>query len=196
VATEDVSVPVAEVPPDPKDGHAELVTAFQAHFDAIYRYASRRVGPDAAEDVASETFVRALRLWDTYQAERGSLEGWLYGIATNVAREHDRARRYGQGLLVRLGNSRGREHVELDAADRLADSDRVTRAVAELRPRIRDAVTLVAGVGLSYEEAARALHVPVGTVRSRLATGRRLLQASLTENRADEVSGEGVTDER
>ena len=69
-----------------------LAKAFELHFDAIYRYAYRRASASVAEEVASETFARAVARAATFDPTMGSYRQWLFGIATNVIREYERAR--------------------------------------------------------------------------------------------------------
>ena len=144
---------------------------FDRHADGIYRYAARRVGQQAAADVMSEVFLVAFRNRRRYDTGRDDARPWLYGIAVNVISQYQRAqRRYARVLATVPG---------VPATDVVADEvlDRVT--AAQLRPRImrvlgelsdsdRELVLLVAWAELSYEQAAQALGIPLGTVRSRL----------------------------
>jgi RNA polymerase sigma-70 factor (ECF subfamily) len=57
---------------------------FHRHFPEIHRYIARRLGPDAADDLAAETFLAAFRRRTKFDAERGAVRPWLYGIATNL----------------------------------------------------------------------------------------------------------------
>src|SRR5438067_6278506 len=63
---------------------------FDRHFPTIYRYLHRRVGSDLADELAAETFVRAFQHRDSYNAERGPVRAWLFGIVTNLVRRHHR----------------------------------------------------------------------------------------------------------
>ena len=144
---------------------------FDRHAEGIYRYAARRLGQQAAADVMSEVFLVAFRNRRRYDTGRDDARPWLYGIAVNVISQHQRAqRRYARVLASVPG---------VPVADVVADEvlDRVT--AAQLRPRImrvlgelsdsdRELVLLVAWAELSYEQAAQALGIPLGTVRSRL----------------------------
>src|ERR1039457_283727 len=69
---------------------ARFAVLFERYVDAIYRYLSFRVGPELAEDLTAETFARAFAGRRRYQVNRGSVKGWLYGIATNLVRENRR----------------------------------------------------------------------------------------------------------
>jgi len=149
-----------------------LAAAFENHYDSLRRFAYARSGPDLADDVASEVFARAVALWPSFDPDRASLPTWLFGIAANICREHDRARRRRTAAIARFGAT-----ASMAAPDshRIDDVDLVMRALLKLRAPIREALLLVAGFELSYEEAACALGIPVGTVASRVAYGRRRL---------------------
>jgi RNA polymerase sigma factor (sigma-70 family) len=163
------------------DAFGELFDSFASH---VYSHAFRLTGDwAAAEDVLSLTFLEAWRNREQIFPEGGSLRPWLLGVATNVVRGHHRARRRHQETLARLG-------LELDVADlaedvsgRVDDAARIAamhRSLARLRGPERDVLALCVWSGLSYAEAAEALGIPVGTVRSRLARARGKL-ADLAE---------------
>ncbi len=163
------------------DAFGELFDSFAPH---VYNHAFRLTGDwAAAEDVLSLTFLEAWRNREQISPEGGSLRPWLLGVATNVVRGHYRARRRHRETLARLG-------LELDVADfaedvvgRVDDAARIAamhRSLARLRGPERDVLALCAWSGLSYAEAAEALGIPVGTVRSRLARARGKL-AGLAE---------------
>jgi RNA polymerase sigma factor (sigma-70 family) len=65
-------------------------SVFERHFDAVYGYLARRVGPDVGRDLASETFTRAFAARKRFDPERGEVRGWLFGIAHNLLRRHYR----------------------------------------------------------------------------------------------------------
>jgi RNA polymerase sigma-70 factor (ECF subfamily) len=166
--------------------------AFRALFDeharTVYNHAFRLTGNwSVAEDVVSLTFLEAWRL--RARVEPGDdgvpLRPWLLGIATNVARNVRRAARRYDGALSRLPRN---GDVVPDFADevstRLDDRDRlaaVRTALAALRVPEREVLALCVWAGLDYAEAARALGVPVGTVRSRLSRARRKLERLVRE---------------
>ena len=107
---------------------------------------------------------------------------WLYGIATNVCRNATRSQRRHAAALGRLPRPpHGPDHA--DAVGDRVDSERaMARIAAELEAlpeRDREVIALVVWSGLSYEEAARSLGVPVGTVRSRLSRARARLGSAL-----------------
>ncbi|WP_051108901.1 RNA polymerase sigma factor [Actinomadura flavalba] len=159
--------------------------AFAVLFDRyaamLYRYVSRRLGPGPAEDVVGETFLVAFGRRARYDLARDDARPWLFGIATRlVARHHrDEAARY--RALHRLPAAA--EAVPEDAVDDALTAHAARPALAaaleDLPRRDRDVLLLIAWADLSYAEAAQALGIAVGTVRSRLNRARRKVRAAL-----------------
>ena len=164
-------------------------TVVRRYSGMVFTLAARLVGPLDAEDIVQETFLRAWRALESFRGE-SSLKTWIYAIALNRVRAR-------QGTLARLravfaGDRTGSPDFSL--VDGLADpalSPEENAAVAEDRRRLRRAVLALPDEfrmavvlrdleGLSYEEVASVLSVPVGTVRSRLARGRALLKEALS----------------
>lgn len=155
---------------------------FDRHFAEIHRYVARRLGPDAADDVAAETFLTAFRQRDRYDPARGDARAWLYGIATNLTGRHrrDELRRY--RALGRIGPGRAADSHEDRVAARVSAEGvqgRLAGALAGLSPGDRDVLLLVALAGLSYHEVAAALGIAYGTVCSRLNRARRQVRQAL-----------------
>jgi RNA polymerase sigma factor (sigma-70 family) len=155
---------------------------FQRHEPSIQRYVVRRLGADAADDIVAETFLLAFRRRADYDTARGNVLPWLYGIATNLLGRHRRDEIRLYKALARTGidpviapfTDQVDERVTATAASR-----RLAEALARLKPGYRDALLLVAWGGLSYEETAAALDIPVGTVRSRISRARADLRRTL-----------------
>jgi len=163
--------------------HDEFGVLFEEHARAVYNHAFRLTGSwSAAEEVVSLTFLEAWRLRQTVRPEGGSLLPWLLGIALNVARNTNRTVRRHQAAMSRLPKPQEIPDFADDLAGRLDDAARlqsVRTAIAGLRRGERDVLALCVWSGLNYAEAAEALGVPVGTVRSRLSRVRRKLQRKL-----------------
>jgi RNA polymerase sigma-70 factor (ECF subfamily) len=151
-----------------------FVEIFDRHFDAIYRYLTRRVGPDAGEELTAETFAQAFDSRDRYEPLRGDVRAWLFGIAVNLLRHHWRSetrqlRAYARSGVDPAIEQDGDADARLDAG---AAGRRVAAALARLSPTDREVLLLYAWAELGYEEIATALGVPVGTIRSRLNRSR------------------------
>jgi RNA polymerase sigma-70 factor (ECF subfamily) len=149
----------------------------------IYRFALRMSGrTSVAEDVIQETFMALLRGGEGFDASRGSLAGYLFGIARHLVlhrleREHPYVSIDGDD-----GEPRGHVSSDDDPHAALARRERIERvrdAVLSLPTHYRETVVLCDLHHLSYEEASTALGCAVGTVRSRLHRGRELLLGKL-----------------
>lgn len=154
-----------------------FVGVFDRHFSVIHRYLRVRVGEVEADDLAAETFEIAFRRRPSFDTLRADARPWLFGIATRLVKEHRRRHRRADVALRRLVARGDVGGVVDDAA-----SDQVHElrtALASVREEDRDLLFLVACVGLSYEECAAALGLPVGTVRSRLSRARARLRDQL-----------------
>lgn len=159
---------------------------------AIHHYLHRRVGLDLAEDLASETFVVAFRRRASYDVGQENARPWLFGIATNLLRRHRRTERRMLAAYAKTGaDPLVALDPELDAAEERAQAEAagpfLAEALAALRPADRDVLLLYAWADLSYQEVARALEVPVGTVRSRLARARGLVRGQLAASDEESI---------
>ena len=152
---------------------------FERHARTIYNYCFRRVGDwSAAEDLVSIVFLEAWRRRDSKLPE-GKEVPWLLGVATNVVRNRRRSERRHAAALRRVPPPSPTADFAEDAAERLDDERLMARALAllaKLPLREREVFALCAWSDLSYEDAALALGIPVGTVRSRLSRARARLR--------------------
>jgi RNA polymerase sigma-70 factor (ECF subfamily) len=178
--------------------HDEFGVLFSEHARAVYNHAFRLTGNwSAAEEVVSLTFLEAWRLRGTVRPDGGSLLPWLLGIALNVARNVSRAARRQQAAMNRLPKAPDVPDFADDLAGRIDDAERLEKihaALSTLRRTERDVLALCVWSGLNYAEAAEALGVPVGTVRSRLSRARRKLQRKMP--REPGAASEQVTGDR
>jgi RNA polymerase sigma-70 factor, ECF subfamily len=150
----------------------------RTHGRFLYNVAYRLTGnDDDAFDLVQEALLRVRKGLETYQP--GSMEGWLSRIVTNVFL--DEVRRKRRRPVEVLPEDPERLLPFAPGADEPTDtlSDDVQLALRRLPEEFRTAVVLCDVVGLSYEEIAEAIAVPVGTVRSRIHRGRRLLREAL-----------------
>jgi RNA polymerase sigma-70 factor (ECF subfamily) len=152
---------------------ADLKWLIARELPRLRRYALVLAGsPDAADDLVQDTLERALKkrhLW----LNRGSLRSWLYRIQFNVFmnQANHRRRRAAETPL-----NDDREPITNGAPQESQVALRQIRdAMAQLPPEQRAAIALTAIDGLCYDEAAAALGIPLGTLRSRLFRGRQRL---------------------
>lgn len=160
----------------------ELERLFRLYHTPLVRYLTRRLGDrDWAEEVAQETFLRALR-----QEALTSERSWLFAVATNLvrdeARKDERRRRHLQLLAAEE-----RDRVvgpEGDALERAQERAMARKAVDALAERDRLAL-LMREEGLDYNEIAEALGLSVGSIGTTLARARRRLAESYEALQAD-----------
>lgn len=149
----------------------------------IHRYAARRLGEGAADDITADTFLTAFRIRARYDLVRPSARPWLYGIAGNLIGEQRRAEVRALKALARSGSdpvaaSWCASWVE-DADSRIATRGPLAGALAALPARDRHVLLLIAWAEFTYQEVSEALDIPVGTVRSRLNRARRKVRTAL-----------------
>lgn len=162
------------------------------HMDALYRYALRLTRNEAdAEDLLQDTFLRAYRFWDKYQ-KGTNCKAWIFRIMKNLFLNRvDKSNRtpdqtslddteewylYGQ---LKDG---GPDSVKEDPASifELKDwTEQIQEAIERLPEDFREPLVLFDGEGLSYQEIADLMDLPIGTVRSRLNRARKKLQKDL-----------------
>lgn len=148
----------------------------------IYNFAYRLTGNAAdSNDLVQEVLLRVRKGLASYQP--GSFEGWLWRITRNAFLDDVRKRK--RRPTAPLPDEIDRwDLATADPADveyaRISLGDDIQKALLELPLEFREAVVLCDVVGLSYEEIAQAAAVPIGTVRSRIHRGRKLLRGILT----------------
>ena len=143
---------------------------------------------DAAADAVQEALISAFRRFDTFRGD--SLRSWLARVVVNACYDEMRKKRRQHSVPLDQFNSEGEEietsywlvNPESDPESQY-ETVELERAIQghldKLAPIYRLMLVLVDIEGLSYEEAAAATHVPVGTVKSRLARARSQMQKSL-----------------
>lgn len=151
------------------------------HGRKIYNYAYRLTGnPDDAHDLVQEVLLRVRRGLGTFQP--GSFDGWLWRITRNafiddVRRKQRRPTSPLPDEPDRMLRNSSPSPDEVLASIRIGED--IQKALIGLPFEFREAVVLCDVVGMSYAEMADSLDVPVGTVRSRIHRGRRLLRERL-----------------
>jgi RNA polymerase sigma factor (sigma-70 family) len=163
-------------------GEAECFgVLFDRHGEAVRAFCARRTGSmDAADDLVSMVFLEAWRRRAEVELIDSNALPWLYGIARRSMQHRWRTALRHRRALHRLAPASAMPDHADEVAGRLDDERHLARlraAFERLRPPDRDVLVLCVWQGLTYAEAAVALGVPVGTVRSRLSRARSRLEA-------------------
>lgn len=155
-------------------------TVFGRHHRRIWTYLARRNGKEAADELTGDVFVAAFAQRARFDASRGTVVAWLYGIAANLTRARFRREARAYKALRRVEAHGAIEPSPIDEAvaalDHAHDLTRVRAALAALPDPDRELILLVAWEGLSYAEAAEVVGLAIGTVRSRLSRARQRLR--------------------
>jgi RNA polymerase sigma-70 factor (ECF subfamily) len=136
---------------------------FDRYFAEIHGYAARRLGPDAADDIAADTFLTAFGQRRRFDADRGMVRAWLYGIATNHIGRYRRREVRGYRAMARMGAAgaaEGHEDLMVDRVTAGTARRQLAGALAALSGAERDVLLLGALGGLSHAEVAVALGIP------------------------------------
>jgi RNA polymerase sigma factor (sigma-70 family) len=160
----------------------DFADVYERYFTDIHRYIAGRLGRDVADDIAADTFVIALHKRDGFDASRGTVRAWLYGIATNLVARQRRAEQRRYRTLARAGARDLADGPEERVVSRVAAGDlqpRLAASLARLSREERDVLLLVALADFSHEEISQALGIPYGTVGSRLNRARRKIRTAL-----------------
>ena len=165
---------------------AKIVDAYQAR---VFGFVRRMVrGEEEAMDVTQEVFIKAFKHLERFDG-RSSLRTWLFRIAHNLC--IDRARRHDRGLQEASLDAGGPEDEPMEFADARWDPERIAlsdelsavveRAVGSMSEKLRTVLLLHDKEDMGYDEIARTVDVPVGTVKSRLFLARAHLQQHLSQ---------------
>lgn len=175
-----------------RDDPPAFAAIFDRHYDAIYRFLWGRIG-DAAEDVTAEVFKVAFERREDYDPNYPSAKPWLFGIASRLAKQDLRTRARTRELRERKTKEPDQQAIRgpEQRLHELALSTPVAGALTELPERDRDPLLLYVWGDLTYEEIARSLDLPVGTVRSRIHRARHVLRERLAEDATDGRDDDG-----
>jgi RNA polymerase sigma factor (sigma-70 family) len=155
---------------------------FDRHYDVVRRYAHRRVGKEAGEDIAADTFLTAFSVRSTFDGRSESARAWLFGIANNLVRHHLRAEWTHAAAWGRLPLETAEfDHVDAGRLDAIRAAPAIEAALQSLHADDRETFLLFALGELTYDEVAGALEIPTGTVRSRIFRVRKILREQLAE---------------
>ncbi len=173
-----------------KKGDAQaFAELYERREPGLYRYALHMTASAAAaEEVAQEVFVQLMAPSTRFDEARGSLEGWMYGVARNLVRTQRRK----AGAPVPASSELNEPAFEHNILGSMIDGENLAAlrvAVTELPPAYREAVVLCDLEERNYDEAAKLMGCPVGTIRSRLHRARGLLAAKLKRLNTPQLAG-------
>jgi RNA polymerase sigma-70 factor, ECF subfamily len=165
-----------------RDGdRAALDRLLESSYDQVWRLCARVVDVASADDLAQDTFLRAVRSLPAFRGD-ASARTWLLAIARNACMDELRARSRRRARDASFAVNRGDgERAQADAAQAVGVVDMLARLV----PERREAFVLTQLLGLSYQEAAEVCACPTGTIRSRVARARADLLAVMAHDTAD-----------
>jgi RNA polymerase sigma-70 factor (ECF subfamily) len=172
----------------PSKTYREFETEAVPHMDILHNYALRLTGnPNDADDLVQETFMKAFRFWDKY--EKGTnIRAWLFRIMKNsyinrYRKETKEPNTVDYEEIANFYNTIKHQYTDQnDLQEKIFGGlleDNVAHAMESLPEDFRTVVILSDIEGLSYEEIAEFVDCPIGTVRSRLHRGRKMLQVTL-----------------
>lgn len=173
-----------------RDAFGRLMKLYSAR---IYGYLTRTgIGPSERDDLFQEIFCRVHRAAATHPPD-GELKPWLFAIAVNTVRSHFRAAKVRSAVTLE-GDAGTRSPAHVDAADRVAEARQTAEWIDLQLGRLpleqREVLLLCCVEGIDQEDAARALDVPLGTVKTRLRRARlALAEAAARRDRKIEKEG-------
>jgi RNA polymerase sigma-70 factor (ECF subfamily) len=163
-----------------------FTTLYRRHAAVLYRFALRMTGSAwGAEEIVQDVFMTLVREPGKYDASRGTLSAFLFGVARNKVMKHNERLPRELSLVEREEDGGGGGITLRDSytpamwAEQRERFEKVRAAVKELPVEFRETVVLCELEELTYEQAAQLLDCPIGTIRSRLHRGRALLLAKL-----------------
>ena len=156
---------------------ALIRAVYEQHGQAVLAYATKRTGDRAlAEDVLQETLIRAWRHREVLVNGTGSVRAWLFTVAGRIVVDRARA------MAARpreVAESPAHTQLEGDHADQVSDSLVVYEALQKLSDEHREVIVMLYFRGCSTREAATALGIPEGTVKSRACYALRAMRRLL-----------------
>jgi len=169
-----------------KGDEEAFAALYRRHADVLYRFAFRMTGSSwGAEEIVQDVFMMLVREPSKYDAERGTLPAFLFGVARNKIMKYNERLPREISLVERQEDGSGGGLTLRDSftpamwAEQRERLEKVRAAVMELPIEFRETVVLCELEEMTYDQAARMLDCPIGTIRSRLHRGRALLLAKL-----------------
>ncbi|WP_172383265.1 RNA polymerase sigma factor [Streptomyces sp. MNP-20] len=174
-----------------EDGEERFRALFAANYEHVLRFAARRVGPETAGDVASETFLVAWRRLAQVPEAEGEALPWLYAVARRTLANQQRGEQRGERLTAKIGSATPLP-VGPDHAGDVVGVLHVRQALGTLSARDRETLLLVGWDGLDVAAAAQVVGCSRRTFAVRLHRARRRLERALGAARTDEEARPGA----
>ncbi|RFS87039.1 sigma-70 family RNA polymerase sigma factor [Actinomadura spongiicola] len=168
------------------DDRERFTVLFERHYPDVLRYASRRIDPDQARDVAAETFLVAWRRFEEVPSEADEVLPWLYSVARNTLANQQRGDRRRTRLGARL-KAAPQRMTGADHAGPVVESLWLREAMATLSAKDREALQLVGWEELDVTSAATVVGCSPSTFAVRLHRARRRLDRALAERGGQEA---------
>src|SRR6202049_1653513 len=169
-----------------KGDEEAFAALYRRHADVLYRFAFPMTGSSwGAEEIVQDVFMTLVRAPGKYDAERGTLPAFLFGITRNKIMKYNEHLPREISVVERQEDGSGGGLTLRDSftpaiwAEQRERLEKVRAAVMDLPVEDRKTIVLCELEAMSYEQAARTLDCPIGTIRSRLHRGRALLLAKL-----------------
>ncbi len=171
-------------------GKTELYRYFvEENKDRVYAMIQRQIhSHEVAEELAQETFLKAYRNLHTFRSD-ATFSTWIIRIALNTTYSYFRSRRYKEYLhnepleTVQLSTTQNTEH-DIETREQLKQ---FRKCYAKLTQKFQETISLCGLQEKTYEEAAKIIEVPIGTVRSRLNKARLILRDCMTKHHFGEA---------
>jgi len=171
----------------------EFSRFYDRYAETVFRVAVQITGDEMeAEDVCHDVFMEAMRKWDRFDPERGSVEAWLVVMAKS--RSLDRVRRLSRIRLGSVAEEELAERTDLNvetAVVRRWERERLKEALMHIPEAQRRAIAGAYFADLSHSELAADMGKPLGTVKSLIRSGIRSLRKMMEEGPGASVAGAG-----
>lgn len=156
------------------------------NYDSVYKYILKyAMDPQLAADVTQECMLRVIQKFSYYDPQKASLPTWMITIAKNLlVEEYRRGKRRNQYVqsIEETGESSFNTQLCQDGISELIEKDEILAALGKLSIKERIPVILKHSDGYSYEEIAKILKIPLGTVKSRIFHAMKSLKKELEHN--------------
>lgn len=168
---------------DAKNGNRyALSLLLQQNYDFVYKFFVKlTLSPDEAADLTQDVMVQTINKFNSYDPEKSSLSTWMIAIGKNLWIDGLRKQKRRGGYHLNID-----EQIDLrvqeDPFQKLLLTDDILMALKKLSEKIRTPIVLKYSLGYSYEEIAKYLKIPIGTVKSRISSGMKTLREELGDH--------------